>query len=218
MLRTSLSVVVPLGAVLAFYPPALQAQDDQAPPEGWEMRLDRPDRGSPEDVSFQEMAPGWHVTTGPACILYHPETTAEGDYSVESEVFLFDPGERREAFGFFVGGHDLDGDEQAYTYFLIRRTGEYLIKRRHGSETSTVQDWTAHDAIVTWDEREADAATAKNVLRLEVEGDHVTFFANGEELVSLPRGDMRTDGIVGLRVNHGLNLHISSLEVAASGS
>lgn len=178
------------------------------------MRLDRMDRGGPEDVSFVEMEPGWHVTTGPATILYHPDTRAAGDYRVESEIFLFDPGERREGFGFFIGGSDLDGEAQAYTYFLIRRTGEYLIKTRSGSETHVVQDWTAHEAIVSWEGKPADDATAKNVLAVEVGNAQITFYANGEELVSFPRSDMPTEGVVGLRVNHGLNLHVGSLNVS----
>ena len=192
----------------------LSGQEDAQPkPDGWELRVDRPDRGGPDDVMFVDMEPGWHVTTGPAAILYHPDRTASGAFRVESEVFLFDPGERREAFGVFVGGQDLAGDDQAYTYFLIRRSGEYLIKRRAGADTHVVRDWTAHDALVSWEEREADAATVKNVLAVEVGADDVAFFANGEELARVPREGLETDGVVGLRVNHGLNLHITSLEV-----
>lgn len=197
-------------SLVALIPFAVTAQEA---PAGWEMRLDRTDRGGPEDVSFVEMAPGWHVTTGPAVILYHPETMAAGEYRVESEIFLFDPGERREAFGFFIGGTDLDGEDQAYTYFLIRRTGEFLIKTRSGAETQVVQDWTAHDAVLSWEEKAADDATAKNVLAVEVGNTQVTFYANGQEVASIPRADVPTEGVVGLRVNHGLNLHVGSLEV-----
>lgn len=206
-MRRSLTLALSTVALLPF---ALAAQDA---PAGWEMRLDRTDRGGPEEVSFVEMEPGWHVTTGPAVILYDPDTRAAGDYRVESEIFLFDPGERREAFGFFIGGTDLAGDDQAYTYFLIRRTGEFLIKNRAGAETSVVQDWTAHDAVLSWDAKPADEATARNVLAVEVGDTQVAFYVNGQEVASVPRSEVRTEGVVGLRVNHGLNLHVGSLEV-----
>ncbi len=46
------------------------------------------------------------------------------------------------AYGLFVGGQDLEGDDQKYLYFLIRRSGEFLIKTRAGDETSVVHPWT----------------------------------------------------------------------------
>ncbi|MBP1778939.1 MAG: hypothetical protein H6Q86_4950, partial [candidate division NC10 bacterium] len=33
---------------------------------------------------------------------------------------------------------------------------------------------------------------------------------------SRPRADVAVDGVVGLRVNHNLNLHVSKLEVTAA--
>src|SRR5688500_18001971 len=41
----------------------------QPKPAGWLVRLDRPDRGTPDQVMFTEMSPGWHITTGPAVLL-----------------------------------------------------------------------------------------------------------------------------------------------------
>lgn len=180
-------------------------------PDGWTVRTDRANQ-SASDIVFVEMTPGWHVTTGPAAIMYDGSLTAAGEYRIESESFLFDPGTRNEAYGFFFGGRDLDGAEQAYTYFLIRRTGEFLVKRRNGSETAEVVGWTAHPAILKYDAR-GDGVTAKNVLAVEVGAEQVRFFVNGKEVTSVSRTDLDTDGTVGLRVNHGLNVHVASLKV-----
>ncbi|MEJ2539297.1 MAG: hypothetical protein P8188_04905, partial [Gemmatimonadota bacterium] len=106
-------------------------------PDGWRIRADRPGADLTE-VVFTEMPPGWHVTTGPAVILYRPDMQAGGAYRVEMEVFLFDPGGRREAFGFFLGGAHLEGEGQRYTYFLIRDGGQFLVKSRDGRETATL--------------------------------------------------------------------------------
>ncbi len=40
---------------------------------------------------------------------------------------------------------------------------------------------------------------------------------NGEKVASLPRGQLNVDGIVGLRVNHGLDVHVSELSVERKG-
>jgi hypothetical protein len=175
------------------------------------IRLDRPGSGQTPDL--QDMPPGWHITTGPAGILYHPETTASGAFRVESESFLFDPGRRNEAYGIFIGGTDLDGDGQAYTYFLIRRDGSYLVKRRDGSGTSNLQGWTMHEAVTTWEGRPEGESTAKNTLAIEAGTEELVFFVNDQEVFRAAREGQHVDGIVGLRVNHGLNIHVSSLDV-----
>ncbi len=192
--------------------PSLAAQEW---PEGWESRLDRP--GDASGVAFVTMDPGWHVTTGPATILYHADNTASGDYTVSAEIFMFDPEGRREAFGVFVGGSDLQGDNQAYTYFLIRDGGQFLVKRRHGAETSDVVGWTANDAIHSFADRDEGEASVLNALAIRVAGDMVHFMVNGTEVATAPAADMALNGIVGLRVNHRLNLHVSSLEIEGGG-
>jgi hypothetical protein len=186
-------------------------------PAGWTVRLDKPDPsvviGSDKNagIFFVNMTPGWHVTTGPSAIFYHPESVAKGESRIEAVIHLFEPqGRHREAFGIFFGGAGLDGAKQAYDYFVIRNSGEFLIKRRNGSETPVIHPWTKSDAIVPHTEGKE---SVKNVLAVEVGKDSVHFFINGEKVAALPRSEVRTDGIVGLRVNHHVNLHISDLSV-----
>ncbi len=209
-LRTRASGVLLATALFAIGSPAV-AQDR---PADW---LDRPDDADADmsGVTFVSMTPGWHITSGPAAIYYPSASTASGHFSVESEIFLFDPDGRREAFGIFVGGADLQGEGQRYVYFLIRPTGEFLIKERNGEETSVLVEWTAHDAIVPWSAKGPDDETVANVLSVMAGGETVSFMVNGTEVVSLPRADVRPDGIVGLRVNHAVNVHVSSLDVSA---
>jgi hypothetical protein len=168
------------------------------------------------EVFFVDMPPGWHITTGPSGILYNPEMTAGGDYRVEMEVYLFDPEGRRESFGFFVGGRDLQSDGQGYLYFLIRDGGEFLIKLREGENTRTIQNWTPHPAILAYADREEGGATILNTLALESEGGTLRFEVNGEEVATMDAATLPADGIVGLRVNHRLNLHVSRLEISAN--
>ena len=192
-------------------------------PEGWTVRPDGPAHAahgsasaagaSAKDVVFVVMKPGWHITTGPSVILYDATHTAAGTYGVKSETFLFDPGTRREAYGVLIGGRNLDSDSQAYTYFVIRRTGEFLIRRRTGATTSNVRDWTASSAIRKYDDKKPDESSVRNVLEVKVAPDTTAFLVNGTEVARVPTKDIDTDGVVGLRVNHQLNIHVTALDI-----
>jgi hypothetical protein len=184
----------------------LTAQDLERPTD-WKVRFDRPAPDSA--IYFVNKPPGWHITTGPAAILYDPSQIAEADYRVRSEIFLF-PGQRREGFGLIIGGADLEAANQSYLYFLIRKDGRFLVKHRAGAETHVIIPWTEHAAIVKHD---GGDGTAKNLLAIECGAEQVRFFVNDEQVAWLPRSEMEVEGIVGLRVNHSLNVHVSDLTV-----
>lgn len=190
---------------------SLSAQDKR--PDGWRVRLDDPGPDSAKLV-FAAMAPGWHVTTGPAVILWNPATTAKGSYKAETNIYLFKPASgHAEAYGLFVGGADLDAANESYTYFLIRNDGQYLVKQRTGKDTKDVIPWTKSPAIKLYDGKDDSAA---NLLTVMATPATVDFLINGTRVASKPRAEVPADGVVGLRVNHNLNLHVSKLEVTAS--
>jgi hypothetical protein len=133
------------------------------------------------------------------------------------DVFLFDPGGRREAFGLFFGGTDLEGPEQSYGYFLVRDGGEYILKERAGGEAPTIRGWTAHDAVRSFRDRKSGEVSVLNELAVEAGPEMVRFFVNGEEVDAVPRERLPVDGVVGVRVNHALDLHVARLEVVPAG-
>lgn len=187
-------------------------------PEGWIVRLDRPDPsaviGSADssDIFFVNMTPGWHVTTHKAAIFYHPASTADGDYTATSGIYLFDPGDgQREAYGLMFGGTNLASDSLEYGYFLLRNTGEFLIKQRAGRETSTVQDWTASEAVRTVPQGNEEPVL--NELSVKVSGGQIHFIVNGENVATHSASPIPNQGIVGFRLNHGLNVHVVDLSV-----
>ena len=189
-------------------------------PNGWEWRFDKADAdvnvGSDSesaDVFFVNMTPGWHITTGPAGIYYHSDNKAEGDFTLDSKIYLFDTkGRNREAFGVFIGGQSLKSDDQSYVYFLLRNTGEFLIKKRTGSETSTIQGWTKAENMNMFTEE--TESSAENDFQVKVSGNEIAFLLNGEILSTFEKGELNTDGHYGFRVNHSINLHISSLKLS----
>ncbi len=200
----SLALVLLLAVVAA--PIALAQDAKKERPATWKIRLDRP--GPDSAVALQTMPPGWHVTTGPAAILYDPAWTAKGAFGVTAKIHLF-PGHRPEGYGVFLGGKDLDGTGQSYLYFLLRKDGRYLVKHRAGAETHTIVPWTEHAAVV----KHEGEGTVTNVIQVDAGAQEVVFSVNGQRVTALPRAQAAVDGQVGLRVNHGLDLHVTEVTV-----
>jgi uncharacterized protein YndB with AHSA1/START domain len=59
---------------------------------------------------------------------------------------------------------------------------------------------------------------AKNEMAIETNGASVDFIVNGQKVHSLPRAVATTDGLVGLRVNHNINIHITYLTIKPRGA
>ena len=177
-------------------------------PAGWSARLDS---GStkPDGVQIMPMGGGLHFMSGPAGIYYKATDKASGAYTVTATFAQMAPAAHPEAYGLFIGGSNLDGPAQKYTYFLIRQDGKYLIKKRAGADTPTVVNWTDNAAV-----KKADASgKLTNTLAVKVASDKVSFLVNGTEVAAVPANDIDVNGIAGLRVNHNLNVHIDGFSV-----
>jgi len=180
---------------------------------GWQARLDRPNQ-KVENLKFVTMGPGLHVTTGPAAILYKPENVAKGAYQVSATFVLSKLPEHQEAYGLFIGGADLQGDAQRYTYFLLREDGKFLIKQRNGTQTPSIIDWTEHVAV----QKPSAQGRLKNTLTIEAGKENVRFLVNGTEVSTQARARVDADGIAGLRINHNLDVHIDGFKIEPASS
>ncbi len=197
---------------LLVFPAVLAAQGR---PSGWQTRFDAGEHAGhgPDSLVFVDMKPGFHVTTGPAVVLWHPDSVARGDFTVESTLHLFDTrGRDREGYGVLVGGRDLSGAGQAYTYFLVRNDGRFIIKQRSGAEAPTLVPWTEHAAVAKW--TPASGSSVKNVLAVKAAGADVQFLVNGQVVHTLPRAQVNPDGVYGVRANHSVNLHVETVQRA----
>lgn len=176
-------------------------------PKGWMARIDG---GAPlTKVKFETMSPGWHITLGPAAIFYQPTDTTSGNAHLVGVFHLFPGATHPESFGMFLGGQNLQGPTQSYTYFLIRGDGKFLIKRRTGETTTKVVDWTANSAVKAAD----STGHSSNELTVLIKDGKVSFMANGKEVHSAAAADVDTKGVVGARINHNLTIHLEKLQV-----
>jgi len=160
-------------------------------------------------LKFAPANGGLHATTGPNIIFWDPQQTAMGNYTVKATFTLTKQPSHEVSYGLFIGGESLDGDKQKYSYFLIRENGQFLIKKRNGSGTSNVAgDWAPNPAITA-----LAAGTQKNDLSVQVTADRVSFMVNGKEVASHPKASIDTNGVVGLRIGHGLDVQIDGFAV-----
>ena len=177
-------------------------------PAGWSARLDSGSTKS-DGVQIAPMGTGIHFKSGPAGIYWKATDTKNGAYTVTASFTQEEASAHPEAYGLFIGGSDLAGAAQKYTYFLVRQDGKFLIKKRAGADTPAVVNWTDNAAV-----KKADA-TGKmtNTLTVKVAADKVSFLVNGTEVGSQPAASVDASGIAGLRVNHNLNLHVDAFSV-----
>ena len=194
-----------------------QLCEAQKAPDGWRWQLDSPassvtPQATPAtSLSLQEMVPGMHVTTGPGVVLLAPGDGALGRFMVDAEMLLF-PNSSDRGYGIFVGGRaaerSLDAPAGYWTGFVVSGDGKFAVIQRTPDGTTLLVDWKADDAIVL---RNKEVVT--NRLRVAVERDSVRFLANQKQLAVLPRATVKPDGLFGLRIDEGVNLHVTNVDV-----
>jgi hypothetical protein len=192
--------------------PAHNADPDKnvqggALPAGWAGRTDR---GQPlSGAKFEAMGGGWHVTTGPAVILYQPAEVVTGNFHTLATFTQVKAPAHPESYGMFIGGKTLDGDAQSYIYVLVRGDGAYMIKKRVGATVTSIVEWTPSPAVVKAD----SAGKATNKIEVQATGGKLTFSINGTQVHSMEATAAETNGIIGLRVNHNLEVHVAGFAV-----
>jgi hypothetical protein len=215
MIRRSITTLSLLA--LAAAPLAAQGADDPthkvaggALPAGWMGRTDRA-TDKLTDAKFVAMGSGYHATSGPAAIYWNPKTITSGPFTATTTVTQTKAPTHPEAYGLFFMGKDLDTPQQSYMYFLVRGDGKFLVNHRAGAQVHKVIEWTENAAVA-----KADAnGKATNKLTVDAtKSDSLRFFVNDKQVAALPANQFgTTNGIVGLRVNHNLDVHIGDLTV-----
>lgn len=174
--------------------------------EGWRKVTDS---GTADSVLHDRMPPGWHITTGPAAILFDPAHQAKGRFAIEAEIHLF-PGQSNEGFGIFLGGSSLDGANASWTAFLIRKDGSASVERRMNGATTLLIPAITSTAVKP---HTGGEGTALNQIRVLVQGDSAVFAANGQRMAAISTRELSLDGTFGFRIGKGVNLHITNLDL-----
>jgi len=178
-------------------------------PSGWQVRTER---SAPATlVKFIAMGSGFHATMGPAAIMWRDGDVASGNYHTVATFTQTKAPMHPEAYGLIFGGQHLADSAQAYTYFLVRGDGNFSIRRRAGyaNKPTAIMEWTPNAAV-----HKADSSgAATNELAVLVKDGKVSFTINGTEVYSTTPDKVDAAGIVGYRVNHNLDVHLSAIGI-----
>jgi hypothetical protein len=201
ILRIAASILA--GAALLTLP----AIGQQGFPAGW---MARADRGTADAVKFTESGGKMQFSMGRVtATFYNDKWTKSGNYTYSAHFMQEKKASHPVSYGLAFGGSDLGGENQMYTYFLIRQSGQFYIANRKGGQSTAVVEWTDNPAI----NKEGADGTQSNVLAVQVQGNEVIFSVNGKEVKKLPKGDVHTDGSIGIRIGHTLEMAVDQVKM-----
>src|SRR5215475_8773341 len=185
-------------------------------PAGWKQRLDRSTSASDPDaagtVKFVTMGSGFHATNPAAAVFWNPTNNASGNYTAKASFRLVKPSNHTNYYGLVFGGSELEGPNQNYIYFTVAQDGTWLLKRREGDANApTIGGKTTSDVV----KKPGADGTSVNDLEVRVQANKIDYVVNGTVVHSTPKAGMtaKTDGLVGIRVNHMLEVHIDNFAV-----
>ncbi|HSK18585.1 MAG TPA: hypothetical protein VK912_05555 [Longimicrobiales bacterium] len=178
-------------------------------PAGWRWAPDRSGEAAAADsaLRFDHMPPGWHITSGPAGLLYPPAERAAGLFSLVADFVVF-PETTESGFGIFLGGAELEGEAATYLAALLRRDGAVSVVRRTGGAETVLVPWTTNAAI----KPHPGEGVITNRLRVNASTDSLRVFVNDSSVARVPLGSAATDGHFGFRVGRRVNLHLTILD------
>jgi hypothetical protein len=178
-------------------------------PAGWSAKTDR--NAPLTNVKFSKMGEGWHFTLGPAVVVYREADKASGNFHAVASFTQTKAAAHPEGAGIVIGGKNLNTDTPTYTYFLVRQDGQFIVKQFAGAAqpVNVTSGWTASDAVAKPDAN----GKMTNELAIGVSGGKASFTVNGKEVYSTDASKISTDGIVGMRVNHNLDIHVGGFAI-----
>lgn len=184
-------------------------------PEGWLVRIDRSENASdPDDVPDLKVAAigkGFRATGGPAGTFWNPANRVTGNYTARATFNLMKPSGHVNYYGLVFGGSDLEGAAQKYVYFMVAQNGTYIIRSRAGEQVQDVRERVQHAAA-----RQPGAdGRSTNTLEVRVAGNTISYVINGSVVHTTPKSGATatTDGLVGIRINHVLDVQVENFEV-----
>jgi hypothetical protein len=185
---------------------------------GWKGKVDRRPASQGKTIADSKLAAeggALRLSVGPAAVYWNDANKAAGDYQVkatfkEHKMAASHP----HSYGIFIGGQDLESDNEKLLYCIVYGNGTYSVKSFNGAKVTTLVDRAAHDAL-----KKADAnGESTNEIGWKVAGGKASCVVNGVEVKSFDRAEVigadkltSTDGVYGIRVSHNLELTVSGL-------
>jgi len=165
---------------------------------------------------FEQKGNAFHITMGPPGIYWNPKNTATGNYTVKAT--FREPKQmynHAHPYGVFIGGTNLDSDQQSYLYCSAYGTGTYILRGFSG--TTVVQfsgrKQVPHEAINKFG---ADGSVT-NEVGIRVSADKIECLVNGTSVGSFAKADVvgagklaSSDGIYGIQASHNVDVIVTN--------
>ena len=221
MKRAALALAT-AAAIIAVSP--LQAQDADRTVKGgitatgWKGRVDRRPMAQGKTVADSKFATegqAFRLSVGPAAFYWNPANVAKGDYTVkatfkEHKMAASHP----HAYGIFIGGSNLESENEKLAYCIAYGDGTYAVKTFSGAKVTDLVKRDASPAI----KKAGATGETTNEVGWSVKGNKASCVINGTEVKSFDKSELigpdkiaSTDGIYGIRVSHNLELTVSGL-------
>ena len=169
------------------------------------------------DSKFVQDGNNLRLTIGPAAIYWNPSNTAKGDYTVKAT--FTEPkmtANHPHPYGVFIGGSNLDSDQQSFMYCVAYGDGTFLVRQFSGTTVNTVAKRQPHEAV----RKASGEGSVTNEVGWRVKGGRAECLINGTAVAGFDAAEITgagklasTDGIVGLRVSHNLDVVVSNFGV-----
>jgi hypothetical protein len=175
-------------------------------PAGWNVR---PDSGAAAQLNFTLAGDVFHFVMGSAGTFYNSDWVKSGSFEFSARLTQLKAPPHPISYGLMIGGSNLGGPTQTYSYFLVRNQGEYFVANREGdAPPKTIADWTPHTAI----NKQGPDGRQTNTLGVLVQGEVVVFIVNGQEVTRLPHSRVHTEGLYGFRIGHNLDVDVDQVK------
>ena len=184
-------------------------------PAGWQVRIDRStsatDPDDVPDIKVATVGKGFRVTGGPAGTFWNPTNSAKGNFTARGTFTLMKPSGHVNYYGLVFGGEEL-GTAQAAVHLLPGCAGRHLYHpAAHGRERAGRPPRDALRRAAA----PAPTGSSTNALEVRVAGGQISYVVNGTVVHTTPKSGLtaQTDGIVGVRINHVLDVQVDAFQV-----
>lgn len=181
-------------------------------PAGWTGRTDR-DNTKLSDAKFAAKSGGWQVTSGPAAIYWRTRDNVTGPFNVSATFAQLKAPTHPEAYGLMFMGKSLMSPQQNYAYLLVRGDGKFMVNHRAGADIHKIIPWTDHAAV----KKQDASGKVTNTLTVDASrADSLRMLVNGTQVAAIAGSHLgSTNGFVGLRINHNLDVQVSRFTVTS---
>jgi hypothetical protein len=186
---------------------------------GWQGRPD-PGTGAVNDASLDVKGSDIEIHTGPAMLFWNPANKGTGDFTVSAtftEPKYMSSNDHPHPYGVFIGGSNLDNDKTTALYCAAYGRGTFIVREFGPGVTNVNGRGAPSDAV---HKAAGRGESVDQTIALQVKGDSVSCLINGTSVGTYPKSDIigpgkltSTDGIVGIRVAHNVDVNVKDFKV-----